>query len=70
LPQTTRLTEESEVDGVPADDVAKVVLHALTSPRPRSRYLVGKTAPMMHVLRRLLPDVLWNPMISSYYRRS
>jgi NAD(P)-dependent dehydrogenase (short-subunit alcohol dehydrogenase family) len=41
--------------GVPPDEVAKVVEHALTSARPRTRYLVGPDAKRRAFLQRL-PD--------------
>jgi NAD(P)-dependent dehydrogenase (short-subunit alcohol dehydrogenase family) len=42
-------------DGIPADEVAKVVAHALTSKRPRTRYLVGWNARLRAALR-FVPD--------------
>jgi NAD(P)-dependent dehydrogenase (short-subunit alcohol dehydrogenase family) len=41
---------------IPAEAVAEVVLHALTAPRPRTRYLVGLDAKIQAVLVVLLPD--------------
>ena len=41
--------------GIPADEVAKVVVHALTASRPKTRYLVGKDAKIRAWLERL-PD--------------
>jgi NAD(P)-dependent dehydrogenase (short-subunit alcohol dehydrogenase family) len=41
----------------PPDEVAKVVEHALTAPRPRTRYLVGRDARLRALLERL-PDRL------------
>jgi len=43
--------------GEPADEVAKVVEHALTARRPRTRYLVGRDARRRSRLERL-PDRL------------
>ena len=43
--------------GVPADEVAKAVEHALTSPRPRTRYVVGPDARRRRRIE-LLPDRL------------
>jgi NAD(P)-dependent dehydrogenase (short-subunit alcohol dehydrogenase family) len=45
-----------ERNGVPAARVAEVVERALTSPRPRARYLVGRDAVVMATMARLLPD--------------
>jgi len=41
--------------GVPASRVADVVHHALTSPRPKHRYLVGPDAKLVGVVTRM-PD--------------
>jgi NAD(P)-dependent dehydrogenase (short-subunit alcohol dehydrogenase family) len=42
--------------GTPPDAVAQAVLHALTAPRPRTRYPVGREARIGAILARLLPD--------------
>jgi hypothetical protein len=41
---------------IPVDHVAKVVHHALTAAKPRTRYLVGKDAKLTARLAWLLPD--------------
>jgi len=41
--------------GEPADEVAKVVEHALTAPRPKTRYVVGRDARRRARIERL-PD--------------
>lgn len=43
--------------GLAPEDVAKVVIEALESARPKNRYLVGKDAKSLALLRRL-PDAL------------
>jgi NAD(P)-dependent dehydrogenase (short-subunit alcohol dehydrogenase family) len=45
-----------EAAGIPADRVAKSVEHALTSGRPRTRYIVGFDATMQRVLKAIVPD--------------
>jgi NAD(P)-dependent dehydrogenase (short-subunit alcohol dehydrogenase family) len=47
--------KRSSTAAVPPDAVAKAVEHALTSPRPRTRYLVGPDAKRRARLQRL-PD--------------
>jgi NAD(P)-dependent dehydrogenase (short-subunit alcohol dehydrogenase family) len=47
--------DESERRGVDPDVVAKVIERALTSPRPRHRYLVGPDAILLGSLDRVLP---------------
>ena len=39
-----RLAAARSANGVPAEEVAKAVEHALTSPKPRTRYVVGPDA--------------------------
>jgi hypothetical protein len=43
--------------GLPPEDVARVVIDALESARPKNRYLVGSDAKSLALLRRL-PDAL------------
>jgi NAD(P)-dependent dehydrogenase (short-subunit alcohol dehydrogenase family) len=43
--------------GLPPEDVAKVVIDALESAKPKNRYLVGNDAKSLALLRRL-PDAL------------
>jgi hypothetical protein len=42
--------------GSPPEVVARAVVHALTSPRPRTRYPVGAGAKRILSLSRVLPD--------------
>jgi NAD(P)-dependent dehydrogenase (short-subunit alcohol dehydrogenase family) len=64
----TRLTAfrrkavERGTHGAPAEEVAKVVEHALTSGRPRTRYLVGPDAKLRARVERL-PDRLRDRLI-------
>ncbi len=43
--------------------VAQIVHHALTAPRPRTRYLVGMDARMFAVLAWLLPDRVFDWLV-------
>ena len=45
-----------EAAGIPPDRVAKSVEHALTSGRPRTRYVVGFDATVQRVLAAAVPD--------------
>jgi NAD(P)-dependent dehydrogenase (short-subunit alcohol dehydrogenase family) len=56
--------EKFEGAGIPADRVAKVVEHALTSGRPRTRYIVGFDASIQSVLRRVAPDRLRDRLVA------
>jgi len=58
LREFDRRAYESEQQGSPPDDVARVVHRALTARRPRARYLVGEHSRFLSTLPRLLPDRL------------
>lgn len=49
-------TMDMEKMGVPAEQVARRVLHALTARRPRTRYVVGKGGRFQLLAAALLPD--------------
>lgn len=61
-----RLLEKlnSKPGGLPPEDVAKVVIDALETARPKNRYLVGKDAKSIALLERL-PDTLRDRLISA-----
>ena len=44
-----------EKAGIPRDEVAKVVEHALTAEKPNTRYIVGRDAQIQRVLARFVP---------------
>lgn len=60
-----RRAEGGTVTGLPPDRVAEVVVHALTSARPRARYLVGRDARLRLLLERILPTRLRDRLIAS-----
>lgn len=61
--------DEAEHRGVTPEHVAGVVMHALTSPRPRARYLVGTDAKLMgHVVTKL-PDRVRDRLIDTVVAR-
>ena len=53
----------------PAEAVADAVAHASTAARPRTRYPVGRSARALLLLRRLLPDRLFDGVIWTIYKR-
>ena len=57
------LADKASRDGLPAEHVAEVVVQAVTSRRPRTRYLVGKDAVAQAWLRRLLPDRVMDALV-------
>jgi NAD(P)-dependent dehydrogenase (short-subunit alcohol dehydrogenase family) len=50
---------------ISVDDVAKVVLRAVASDHPRSRYAVGVLAKTLITTRRLVPDPVWDRIIKA-----
>jgi len=51
------------------EDVAEVVLEAITATRPKARYPVTASARLFHALRLLLPDRAWDAFISRQFVR-
>ncbi|MGH2754214.1 MAG: SDR family oxidoreductase [Actinomycetota bacterium] len=56
MDRARKLAMQTGERGIPADEVAKRVEHALTSKKPRTRYLVGKDARARALLENPLPD--------------
>ncbi|HXR60371.1 MAG TPA: SDR family oxidoreductase [Solirubrobacterales bacterium] len=50
--------------GIPPEKVAKAVAHALESPRPRSRYLVGLDAQVQARLKPLIPAPIFDRLVA------
>lgn len=50
-----------------SEDVARVVLRAAISPRPRTRYKVGLGAQIVPRLRHKTPDRLWDALTSRMF---
>jgi NAD(P)-dependent dehydrogenase (short-subunit alcohol dehydrogenase family) len=55
-----KVLEQTARRGLPPEQVAETIERALTAPRMRARYVVGRDARMMLLLRRLLPDRTWD----------
>jgi NAD(P)-dependent dehydrogenase (short-subunit alcohol dehydrogenase family) len=49
--------------GISADIVAQTVVHALTAKQPKTRYLVGQDAKIAAVLKRFLPDKVYDRLM-------
>ena len=54
--------------GISPEKVAKVVEHALTSSRPRTRYLVGKDAQVRARVEALIPDKVRDRIVARVLR--
>lgn len=61
------VARETEARGIPPDAVAKAVAHALTSKRPKTRYLVGLDARVQAALK-VLPDRLRDAVLMRVLR--
>lgn len=57
------------MNGLPPERVADVVAHALTSRRPKTRYVVGRDARARIWLQRLLPDSIRDRMVLAAVKR-
>jgi NAD(P)-dependent dehydrogenase (short-subunit alcohol dehydrogenase family) len=55
LASLQKLAGRTARHAIPADRAAKAIEHALTSSRPRTRYLVGPDARVQMAMQRLLP---------------
>jgi NAD(P)-dependent dehydrogenase (short-subunit alcohol dehydrogenase family) len=60
-----RLAAARSANGVPAEEVAKAVEHALTSPKPRTRYVVGPDAKRRARVEKL-PDRLRDRLLTKF----
>ena len=49
------MAEKQGEEGEPPEAVARVIATALTTPRPRTRYVVGRSARIQAGLARALP---------------
>jgi NAD(P)-dependent dehydrogenase (short-subunit alcohol dehydrogenase family) len=56
LDRFEKLFIETGRSGVPPDDVADAVEHALTAAKPKTRYLIGRQAKIRAAVARYLPD--------------
>jgi NAD(P)-dependent dehydrogenase (short-subunit alcohol dehydrogenase family) len=55
-----KVLEQTARRGVPPERVAETIELALTAPRMKARYVVGTDAKVMLLVRRLLPDLLFD----------
>ena len=59
-----RVAARSARDAIPAESVAHLVAHALTAPRPKTRYLIGKHTRVRSIIARL-PDRLRDRLLTT-----
>jgi NAD(P)-dependent dehydrogenase (short-subunit alcohol dehydrogenase family) len=54
---------KNATEGVPPQEVADAVAHALTASKPKTRYLVGRDAKMRAPMAKLMPDRMMDAAI-------
>jgi len=64
LDKFRKVIEDTAERGIPPEKVAKAVSHALESPRPRSRYLVGIDAKVQARLQPLIPTAVFDRIVA------
>ena len=57
-------SEKNKTEGVPPQEVAEAVAHALTASKPKTRYLVGRDAKMRAPMARVMPDRVMDAAIA------
>jgi len=57
-------SEKNQTEGVPPQEVADAVAHALTAPKPKTRYLVGRDAKLRAPMAGVLPDRVMDAAIA------
>ena len=60
---------ERAATSTPPEVIAGAIMHAASSPRPRTRYPVGRGARAILTLRRILPDRLFDPVVMLVLKR-
>jgi NAD(P)-dependent dehydrogenase (short-subunit alcohol dehydrogenase family) len=61
---TAKASEETGARGIPPERAAETIERALTTSRPRARYLVGRDAHLMAWSSRLLPDRVYDRIVA------
>lgn len=59
-----KLIQDTAERGIPPEKVAKAISHALESPRPKSRYLVGLDAKVQARLKPIIPTALFDRIVA------
>ncbi|MGB3632965.1 MAG: SDR family oxidoreductase [Rubrobacteraceae bacterium] len=68
LAADVNMVENLKGGGTPPEAVAKAVFHALTSPKPKTRYLVGNDARMLSPLLKIIPDKIRDTLVSRFMK--
>lgn len=63
-PLIEKMKKKVDKIAIPPEEVAKAILRSLSDKKPRSRYLVGKDAKLLNLIK-LLPDKLIDKLLCS-----
>jgi NAD(P)-dependent dehydrogenase (short-subunit alcohol dehydrogenase family) len=63
IPAVIQVAERLGREGLPPEAVAEVVGKAVTTRRPRARYVIGRDAKVQAIAARLLPDAAMDALI-------
>jgi len=61
----TNMIERTDKNGTSAEDCAKQLLAILATPKPKSRYPIGKDAKALTFMARILPDAALDKLFKS-----
>ncbi len=64
LDKFRKVIEDTAERGIPPEKVAKAIAHALESPRPKSRYLVGLDAKVQARIKPLIPTAVFDRVVA------
>jgi NAD(P)-dependent dehydrogenase (short-subunit alcohol dehydrogenase family) len=64
LDKFRKVIEDTAERGIPPEKVAKAISHALESPRPKTRYLVGLDAQVQARLQPLIPTAIFDWIVA------
>jgi NAD(P)-dependent dehydrogenase (short-subunit alcohol dehydrogenase family) len=59
----TKASQKNATEGVPPQEVADAVAHAITADKPKTRYLVGRDAKIRGSVAKVVPDRLMDAAI-------
>ena len=61
---TERMASSSGYGLTTPESVARIILRAATSPRPRTRYIAGSSGHLYLAMRKALPDRSWDALMA------
>lgn len=68
LPRAGAVIRRAAARGIPPGEVAAIIVLALSTPRPRARYVLTRNRPAFEVFARLVPDRLRDALLARAYR--